>query len=427
MKKYIFATIAVCCISNNAHADVSLQQCIEGAEANYPLIKKYELLSSSENIALSDINKSWLPHIGLYAQGTVQNVVPSFPSALSNMMHQMGTQMKGLGKLQYKIGADINQTIWDGGASKSKREITRNQTAVNRAALDVEMYGIRERVQSIYFGILLIESQIQQSESALNVYDANLIRLRSMLTNGVAMQSDVDMVEAQSLVLKQQIITAKSAVKSYRQMLSIFTDMNIEDEKLIVPSSDIPFNLTSHRPELSLMDSRRALNDAQRGMVDASLKPKIGMFAQSYYGYPGIDYFKAMMGRDLSFNILAGIKVSWDIDPFYTKKNYIRKIEIANQEIDSERETFLFNSKMQSASQLENIQGIESEMKDDARIVELRTNVRNAAESQLRNGIIDATALTTKINDETQAKLTAAYHKIQRLQAIYNLKNTLNR
>ena len=66
-------------------------------------------------------------------------------------------------------------------------------------------------------------------------------------------------------------------------------------------------------------------------------------------------------------------------------------------------------------------------MREDARIVELRAAVRRAAESQLENGVIDATALLTKITDEKLARLNASYHEIQFLQNIYKLKNTLNR
>ena len=66
-------------------------------------------------------------------------------------------------------------------------------------------------------------------------------------------------------------------------------------------------------------------------------------------------------------------------------------------------------------------------MADDERIVTLRASVRQAAESQLKNGVIDATALLSKITDENLALLTARYHEIQLLQNIYKLKNTLNR
>lgn len=409
-----------------ALGDISLEQCLSAAHDNYPLIKEYNLLVATENINLDDINKGWLPKIGLYAQGSIQNVVPSFPSSLSNMMSQMGGDIPGLGKFQYKIGADISQTIWDGGAARAKREISRLSAEADKTALDVELYGIRERVESIYFAILLMQEQIEQTQSAIGVYDANIEKLRQMLKNGVAMQCDIDMLEAQRLTIKQQLTSANSAISAYRNTLSIFTGLDLKNERLLIPSGEMPSVSANNRPELSAFNAQQALNNSRINSIEATLMPKIGFFTQTYYGYPGIDYFKAMMKREPSFNILAGVKVTWNVDAFYTKKNSLRKIEIANRQIDTRRAAFLFNTSMQSASKIEEIKGIEAMMRDDSEIIRLRQSVRKAAESQLRNGIVDATALTSKINDETQASLNAAYHSILRLQAIYNLKNTLN-
>lgn len=155
--------------------------------------------------------------------------------------------------------------------------------------------------------------------------------------------------------------------------------------------------------------------------------PKIGLFAQAYYGYPGFDNFKSMMNRDLSFNVLAGIKVSWNIGSLYTKKNSEQKIRIASDNIAADRDLFLFNTSLQTQQQVDRVNEIGNVMKEDARIVRLRANVRRAAESQLENGVIDATALLAKITEENQARLSATYHEIQLIQSIYQLKYTLNR
>lgn len=417
---------SVCCVMYAA-ADVTVEQCVALAQENYPLIQKYDLLRQSRQIDLSDINKSWLPQIGIYAQGTVQNAVPSFPDALSNVLDQMGTDMKGLGKLQYKVGVDLNQTIWDGGSSKASRTIAESENAQQEAALDVELYAVRERVENLFFGIMLVEEQIKQAELTLTLLESNLAMLRSMKTNGTATQSDVDMVEAQFLTVQQQITQARSISDSNRRLLGIFTGTDMSDEKLTKPSSSMPSELISARPELALFDARIKNNDARLVSIKSSVMPRIGLFAQAYYGYPGYDYFKSMMNRDMSFNVLAGVKVSWNIGSFYTKRNSERKLRLANDDIVADREVFLFNSNLQTSSQTAHISELEGIMKEDSRIVELRANVRRSAESQLRNGVIDATALLTKITDENQARLTSSYHEIQLIQSIYQLKYILNR
>lgn len=427
MRKYLsiflFTVIStVCC-----HAEITMSQCVDKALANYPLIKKYDLIASTCNIELSDINKSWLPRISTYAQGTVQNVVPSFPKTLSGVLDQMGQPMEGLSKFQYKVGVDVSQTIWDGGVSKAQREMKRASAQTQRDALDVELYAVRQRVENLYFAILLTQEQIEQNNNTATLIKSNLEKLRSMLANGTAMQSDVNMVEAQLLGLEQNIIKARSALKGYRRVLELFIGEDLNGEKLVRPDVELPSETESNRPELRLFESRLAATKVAQRLSDTSLMPKIGLFAQAYYGYPGFDYFKSMLNRNLSFNILAGIKVNWNIDSFYTRKNVARKTTVESENILAEKDTFLFNSDMQTASQKETIDGLREVMANDARIISLRTSVREAAESQLRNGIIDTTTLLTKITDENQAKLTAQFHDIQLLLEITNLKYTLNR
>lgn len=408
-------------------AQITLDYCLDRAEKNYPLIHKYDLVAKTADLSLTDINKGWLPRINVYGQATIQNVVPEFPEQFKDILAKLGQDYKGLGYFQYKVGVDVSQTIWDGGASKAQREIERTSAAEQQAALSVRMYALREKVMNLYFGILLMDEQIAQVENTIALLKANHTLMQSMKTNGVAMQSDVDMVEAQLLTMTQQLTGARSAAKSYKDVLAVYIGESIDDKSLVKPEATMPANLDSNRPELELFNAQNRHNNALNAAINISVMPRIGFFAQSWYGYPGINYFESMMKRDPSFNLMAGVKISWNVDAFYTKKNSRRKLALAGEGIENDREVFLYNTRLQTAAQTQEIEGIRSVMADDERIVALRGSVRQAAESQLKNGVIDATALLSKITDENQALLTARYHEIQLLQNIYKLKNTLNR
>ena len=408
-------------------AQVTLEECVTLAQDNYPLIQKYDLLKQTKEVNLSDINKSWLPQINVYGQGTVQNETPSFPESLAGIISQTGATISGLNEWQYKVGADISQNIWDGGTSKTKRKIEHAEDAERQAAMDVQLYAIRERVEDLYFGILLMDEQIEQTRNMQALLQSNLDKLRSMQKNGTAMQIDVDMVEAQYLSTNQQLIQAESASGSYRKVLELFTGKSLAGQELLKPDASIPQDLKPDRPELRQFEAQLLANEAKNASITASTMPKIGLFAQAYYGYPGFDYFESMMNRDPSFNILAGVKVSWNIGAFYHKKNDKRKLRLASDNIIVERDIFLFNTNLKTRSQLDRIDELKAVMKENDRIVQLRENVRKAAESQLDNGIIDATALLSKLTDEKQARLNASYHEIQLLQNIYQLKYTLNK
>lgn len=406
---------------------VTLQQCIDAAEANYPLIRQYDIIGQTRDISLSDINRNWLPKIELYGQGSVQNSVAEFPSVLTDMLDKMGQHFRGLGKFQYRAGVDVSQTIWDGGASRYRREQERVTADVNRAALDVELYALRARVENLYFGILLMQEQTEQTRQTETLLDANLRRMTAAFNNGVATRSDVDMIEAELLGIRQQILMAQGAEDSYRDVLSVFTGLDLAGKTLERPSAEEPSDLTPDRPELRLYDARLRASEVMRRSVEAEVMPKIGFFGQAFYGYPGFDNFRSMSTRRPDFNLLAGIKATWNISSLYTRNNRRATADLAALEATTQRETFLFNNRLAATGQDADIRSLRAAMANDAKIIELRRSVRRSAESQLENGVIDATALLSKITDENRAELMARYHEIELLKKIYELKNTLNR
>lgn len=426
MRKVILLIAGVLCFTST-RAQITIEECVEKAIANYPAIARYQLLDQTASIDLADITTSWYPRITLYAQATGQNAVPSFPAALSDMVAQMGQNIKGLSKFQYQGGVEVSQTIWDGGASSRRKDMSRSQSAVHKAALDVEMYAIRERVENLYFAILLTETQIERNRITHNLLLSNLDRLNAMLRNGTAMQADCDMLEARALTVAQGIARAQYAVKGYRQVLGLYTGEDMEAATLVQP--DIPAIPAGEpqRPELTLFSAQTDANNMADQLWGTGLRPKIGAFVQAYYGYPGMNYFKSMIDRNPSLNMMAGVKFTWNFDSFYTHTNNTRRTEILNREIDTDRDTFLFNTNLQRSSQMQSIESLRAVMKEDERIVELQGNVRRAAESQLANGVIDITALLTKIADENEAVLNAKCHEIQLLQEIYKLKYVLNK
>lgn len=412
---------------SGAKAELTIEECVRKAENNYPLIARYDLLHAFSEIDLSDINKDWLPRISVYGQATAQNVVPSYPEALTGILQQMGQEVKGLGKVQYKLGVDISQTVWDGGVARERRRLIKAQEGVDKATLDVELYSVRQRVENYYFAILLAEGQLESNRIMLELLSANMEKINSMVRNGVAMQADADMMKARLLAVSQTNVKLRSALSGLRRMLGLFMGEDLDSEVLSIPNPELPYGDECLRPELKLLDKRLEVNNVSLLFSNTSLRPKMGFFAQAYYGYPGMDYFKSMMTRDLSFNLLAGVRLSWSIDSFYTRGNTRRKIGLAKSEIENSRDVFLFNTHLQTEGARETIEGLRDIIDDDARIVALSANVRKAAESQLDNGIVDVTALLSKISDENEAKVAATLHEIQLAQEIYRLKYILNR
>ena len=411
----------------SAGAQVTLDECRRLAREHYPEIRQYDLVRRTEEYTLSNARRAWLPQLSFAAQATWQTEVPSFPNALAGMLAQQGIDMPGMNKDQYKAALELNQTLWDGGKSEADKRIARAEAAEQARSADVDLYALQGRVDNLFFSILLLDERIAQTRLTLDLLRSNLEKVRALQRNGVAMQSDADAVEAELLTVNQQLTQVTASRDSYRRMLEIFTGRPLDGERLERPDTSEPRSMESSRPELALFDATADKLTAQERLVKAATCPRFGLFAQGYYGYPGMDYFQSMMSPDWSWNAMAGVKMSWNFGAYYTRKNSLAKLRTAKEQVEVQREIFLFNTRLQTAEESGDIACLRKALADDDRIVALRRSVREAAESKLRNGVIDTDDLLRKITDEAAAATARSAREIELLKTIYELKHTINR
>lgn len=404
----------------------TLEECQQLACDHYPEIRQYDLIRQSEQYDLSNAARSWLPQVSFSAQATWQNRVPEFPSALSGMLDQAGVSLRGLDKDQYKVALEVNQTIWDGGQSQADRRVIEATADEHRQATEVDLYAVKGRVNDLYFGILLLEERLGQTDLTIALLQSNLDKVRSLVTNGVAMQTDADAVEAELLSVQQQRVQIEASRESYRRMLELFIGQRLA-ERLERPELVEAVSGESARPELAWIDAQQERLAAQELSVKSATRPRFGVFAQGYYGYPGLNYFAGMILTDWTWNALIGVKMSWNFGAYYTKKNRLSNLRVAKQQLDIQRDVFLFNTDLQVAEEQGNISRLRRALADDDRIVALRRSVREAAESKLRNGVIDTNDLLRKITDEASARSARSLREVELLKAIYELKYTINR
>ncbi|MBR6946735.1 MAG: TolC family protein [Muribaculaceae bacterium] len=402
----------------------TLEQCQQAAERNYPLIAQHDLIARTTDLTVSNIQKGWLPQVTATAQATYQSAVTAWPDEMKGLMQQMGVDMKGLARDQYRVGLDVQQTLYDGGAIRAQRQVAREQGAVQQAQLDVTLYNVRQRVDDMFFGLLLLEDQMRLNADLQELLAASEKKLASMVKHGTAAQCDLNNVTAERLNVVQQHTTLESQYRVLQSMLATFC--GIEITGLVKPAAIDAAGADNNRPELSLIDSQLRLADAQDHALNAALLPRLGLFAQGYYGYPGYNMFKDMMSRDWSWNGMVGARLTWNIGALYTHRNDKAKVQLQRETAQNQREVFLFNNRLEQMQYREAIERYRSLMAQDEKIITLRQQVRKAAESKLSHGIIDVNDLVREINSENAARVQQSIHEIEMLKQMYDLKYTMN-
>jgi outer membrane protein TolC len=403
----------------------TLDECQQAAERNYPQIRQYGLIERTTQLTVANIRKGWLPQVSAQAQATYQSDVTAWPGEMKAMMSGMGIDLKGLTKDQYRVGVDVQQTIYDGGVISSQQRIVREQGKVQKAQTEVSIYQVRKRVNEMYFGLLMLEEQMLLNKDLQQLLASNERKLESMTQQGTAAQSDLLSVRAERLKAEQKATELASQRRMLQRMLSAFCGIEVKDvkkpEKIAILSQH-----TGQRPELKALDAQIGVLNAQEKALNAALMPKVGVFAQGFYGYPGLNMFEDMMRRRWSLNGIIGARVTWNIGALYTRKTDKAKLQLQRDMTETSREVFLFNNNLEQMQQHETIEHYRRLMDSDSEIIALRQAVRKAAESKLSHGIIDVSDLLREINQENAACIERSVHEIEMLKEIYDNQYTTN-
>lgn len=397
-----------------AAAQVTLEQCMELARRNYPQIRQLNLIEEAAEYDIANVSKSWLPQLTISGKASYQSDVVEMPFEIPGFSFDLPHD-------QYSVVGELSQTIWDGGTSKSQKELYSAGAEVQKSQLEVSVYSINDRVVQVYLGILLIDAQLRQNDILERSLERNAGQVQACIDNGTAYRADLDMVRVSMLNCEQQKEGLLSDRAAYLEMLERLTGTSLEGQELVEPDCDAacPDAAAVTRPELALYDAQRRQNEAQLRQLDSKILPKFSLSLQGGIGRPGLN----MLDSSFQPYYTAGIRMSWDLGALYTRRDEKQKLDVQLRTIESDRETFLFNTGISALQLRSSIDKARRLLEKDGEIIALQESIRAAGEEQYRNGTISMTDLMKRIDDEYDARVAESIHRIQLLMAVYDYKN----
>lgn len=418
----IYITIALLftsIISINAQ-QLTLDECHTKAKQHYPAIAQYNIIEQSKDFDIKNANMAYLPQISLGAQATWQSDITKIDI---DIPVPIDIDIPVPDKDQYKVTAEVNQLIWDGGVIGAQKKMATADAELQKHKLETELYTLKERVNNLYFGILLLDERLQLHYLLEKELERNYDRVKSYVANGVANEADLSAVKVEQLKSKQDRVEMESSRKAYIKMLSIFIGEELGDKtKLTKPLANDVNSLVIQRPELQMFDAQQDLINSQKDVLTSKNLPKIGAFAQGGYGKPGLNMFD----NKFKTYLVGGVRLSWNFGNLYTYSNDKRKIDLQQAMLETNRETFIHNVSIVIPQQQIEIEKYREQMKDDNEIISLRKLIREAAEAKVENGTMTVSDMLKEMTAEEAAKQAKVLHEIQYLMSIYKLKYTTN-
>lgn len=419
INKIIILIISCCCLATTvAYSQtvnsLTIDSCYAMAKQNYPLVKQYALIEKSKEYSIDNANKSYLPQFNFAGQATYQSEVTQLPISLPNV------SIEPLSKDQYKLYGEVSQPITDLFTVKDQKELVKANAEIEEQKIELELYKLKERINNLFFGILLIDAQIEKTELLKKDIQSGIDKTNTAISNGIALKSSADNLKAEMLKANQRTIELKSNRKGYAAMLSLFINQSItEYTTLIKPSPQIISN-TINRPELKLYDLQKKTFDVQSKLITAKSLPRFNLFFQGGLGRPALN----MLSNDLKGYYIGGLRLNWNLTGFYTY-NKEKKILALNQNgIDIQRDVFLFNTNLNLQQQNSEVTKVQELIETDNSIITLRESIKNTTKNQLENGTVTTNDFLTAVNAQDQAQQNLLLHQIQLLMAQYNYQTT---
>jgi len=402
-------------ITGSPNDSLTLEYCYSKAELNHPNAKAIELYESSTKLRNKNLGINFLPKLTLNGQASYQSDVTGLQ--ISNPFFSAPKMNKDM----YKLSIDIKQLIYDGGLTSSREEVELKQLDIDRHKIFVELYALKQKVNDIYFSILLLKEKFKINEVYKRDIENKILELESKIRNGSIPPGNIYPLQAQIATIEQEMNSIKDDIRGGYSMLSELTGVEISpDSELSIPN---PGNIDDEiilRPENKLFELKEIQFNALSELSETKLLPKVSIFGQAGYGRPALN----MLKNEFETFYFVGLNFQWNPLDWGEEKNEKQIYEINKEIIKKEKETFNKNIRVKLNKFKSDILKYEELLKKDEEIINIRAKIIAVTESQLDNGTITGTTYITETNNLNQAKLLQRTHYLQLIQSKINYLTT---
>jgi outer membrane protein TolC len=391
---------------------VTLEFCLKEAESHHPLFDQYDLLASTSELKIKNLNKNFLPEMNINGDAHYQSDVVEVPVKIEAFSPEP------LDKDWYKVSLDVSQMIYDGGLTKRNKDVEQLDNEINQQNVRIDLYRLKERVIGVYFNII----SLQESRELLNITKQNLqSRLKEVesgVKNGVVLSSNAEIIKAEILKLDQREIEIDAGIASGYRVLSILTEDTIVNGTALQWQSPAinSYIAGRDRPEFTLFSLQQQKAESLKKLTSSRLIPKLFAYGQAGYGRPGYN----MLINEFDDFYTIGVKLSWNFYNWNRTKNEKSILDLQKEIVASSTESFDQNLSVDLERKMSEIHKIESLIPKDEEIVSIRSGIVQTYASQLQNGVITATEYITELHAETEAKLNLRIHQVQLVRAKYD-------
>jgi outer membrane protein TolC len=392
---------------------LKIEDCFRMATLESPLQRQKVITGEALSYKIKNLNTNWFPTIGLNAQATYNSETIDFSAITEGLPVSISSPPLD----QYKVWADINQQLYDGGMIKAQKAIEKASYEAGIQQVETDLHSIKQQVSQVYFSLLLTKKSSAILQVTLDELQERKKVIHTGVDNGVVLPENLLSLEAEELKLQQNLTELRLMQGQLFKVLSILMDTTLtENTEIAEPIEPGGFNDPVNRSEYLVFEKQKEVYKANQKLVSASDLPKLFAFSQAAYGRPGYD----MLSSDFHAFYSVGLGMKWNLINYGDSRRQKKIFDIQKDIVDIKRETFDDQLNIQLQTENTNIEKYIELLGQDEQILKLRKAITATSLSKLNNGIITATDYLAELNAEVLAMLQYENHRVLKLQAAYN-------
>ena len=415
MKRLLFFIVIFLTILPVRSQEITLAACQEQARANFPLTRQQGLIDQVTKNTIEALMAQYFPQFRLSGQASYQSDVTKIDLNMPDGFPKIDIPTPE--KDQYKLYLDVSQTIFGGGSLGVQQQFTKAEAEVNKQRIEVELYKLRDKINQVYFGILLADEQQKQTDILKNDLNTALEKVKVMVKNGVSLETNQFNLEAELITINQNIKNIELGRSALLEILGKLIGKDLDKETQLTKPGTIRLKSDFVRPELTLIDLQKNTLSLQNLQLASQNVPEISLFLQGGWGKPALNLFSTKFEP----YYLGGVRLQWNISRLYTILRERRIIETRLKMYDVEKDMFTMNNDIEQTQQLSKINQLNLSLKSDDELIALRSKIKQTSQVQLENGVITSADFIRDANAENQARQKKALHEMQLILEQYHL------
>lgn len=389
----------------------TLPEALSKARTHTPLAKVQQLANQEKDLKLENIQKQYFPQLTISAQASYQSDVTTFPLELP------GVQIDPLSKDQYRILGEVNQKLYDAGATHQQKKLAITANAIENNGVEVEMENIRAQIIYLYFGILELDARLRVTALSKEDLLASLKLVDAAFTNGTALKSEKHTLEAGIINLDQQIIELQATRTTLIQSIHLLTNASINAASEFVVPNDLPEteSINPDKYAYRMFDLQQELLNQQYEVSLITSKPMVHFFLQGGYGKPSLNFLE----NEFAPFYVVGLRANWKLNNLYTKSNDREILTLGREKIKAKKEAIAMQTDINFSKYQVKIIKINDLVDNDRALLSLRQQITETAKVQLENGVMTSADFLARFNEEKIVEENLILREIQLLKAQY--------